>query len=747
MEFSNTLYTLGLLLVILFICTSLDDFIWDLLSVVRRIRLRNRNIDITALDNKPPKLLALIIAAWNEDNVLEDVIENIIVSQQYPRSMYHIFLGVYPNDPKTIRVAQELDKKYPNVHCVINEKPGPTSKAQNINYVIREIRAFEEKMKWTFAMFTIHDSEDVVHPYEFKVTSHLMDENSALQFPVFPLIRKPTFRNYFQNITTNTYVDEFSENHLITMVGRHNSGAFVPSAGTGFSLSREVISLLGETVLPEDSLTEDYRLSLTLYERGINMRYVLERVKRVGPFGRFGYEYIATRSMFPNTFKTAVKQKTRWTLGITMQSFRLRDILKNDIPLVGRYSLYKDQKAKIGNLLAVLGYPVFIYFILSLFYPLAVIYPKYSLSWYLSLVVTVMMIERQLFRGISLYQVYGLRSALFGVFFPPLLPLRLIWGNIINFVSTVRAYLQFMGKSPRREKRRKHAEKMKREEYVERKEYIKENREVYLHEKTLIEKQMSIQSHPVPAASEMEKPSEPKFAWSKTDHTFLDKDTLQRFHRKLGDILLEKGYITPGPLMEYLSLDHPLMTLGAFLKERNIISDSQLMEAVSDVKGVRYILEESLPFYDLGKFSKDFDEETLRELKAFPLLYTGDAYLFVYCDLTPPDAQTLLRNATGKKMITALSSSGTIYKALDLIFSNQNITHEQNNDRTRISEAELTPEQILIVNNYAGRLQLSQEEVSKMMGLHPYLLNHSGQAAHMNILPEESVIEAEAVSL
>lgn len=93
-------------------------------------------------------------------------------------------------------------------------------------------------------------------------------------------MQKPSFKNFFSNLTSSTYADEFAENHFTTMVSRYNTGAFVPSAGTGFALSRETIDLFGEKdVLPNDSLTEDYRLSLTLYEMGINMFYVLEKVQ------------------------------------------------------------------------------------------------------------------------------------------------------------------------------------------------------------------------------------------------------------------------------------------------------------------------------------------------------------------------------------------------------------------------------------------------------------------------------------
>lgn len=70
-----------------------------------------------------------MIAAWHEDNVLERVIDNIIISQMYPRTMYHIFLGVYPNDAGTVKAARALEKNIINdtqrVEClsILNNQP------------------------------------------------------------------------------------------------------------------------------------------------------------------------------------------------------------------------------------------------------------------------------------------------------------------------------------------------------------------------------------------------------------------------------------------------------------------------------------------------------------------------------------------------------------------------------------------------------------------------------------------------
>lgn len=675
----------------MYILTGFDDFIWDMVTVFKRLYHKTPKLQMQTLDSKPPKLIALTVAAWHEENVLFDVIENIIISQQYPKSMYHIFLGVYPNDAPTIEVAKALEEKYDNVHCVINHLPGPTSKAQNINYVILKIKDFEKEKGWKFAALTIHDSEDLVHPYELKVTNYLIDDHPALQFPVFPLIKKPTVWNFFNNITSNTYADEFAENHFITMVGRHKSGAFVPSAGTGFSLSRSTIESLGEEVLPENSLTEDYRLSLTLYEKGVQMYYVLEKVQRYNDQDKFIWDYIATRSMFPNTFKTAVKQKTRWTLGITMQSYRMRDLLKSKISFVGRYSLYRDQKAKFGNLLSVVGYPVLFYFIISWFYPLTAIYPVYSFSWYLGLLVTLMMLERQFFRGIALYNIYGKRSVFFGCLYPPIVPFRIVWGNLINFVSTVRAYFQFFSITPFQSRRKKVLKKIQAEEMKAKEVIQKENKGILT-------------------------PQEKKFNWSKTEHSFLGKEILSGYHRKLGDILVEKGFLTPAEIKKHLKLKDKNTPLGKYILEKNIITEEELVEALASVKRVPFLRKESLQYYNFEGFASEFDKDFLYELQVLPLLKFTDGYVFAYSDSSLADAQNTINKKLNKKLHTVLATEDTIKEGLDLIWSQSKFAFKESQCNLESCKSITSPEQVIIIKNYAGLKNTDEKKLAEEIG-------------------------------
>jgi len=65
-----------------------------------------------------------------------------------------------------------------------------------------------------------------------------------------------------------------------------------------------------------------------------------------------------------------------------MQSAKFSEIFKrNKMGVAGRYSLYKDLKPKVSNLMVLPGYLVFIYFIVSLLTTVPVMYPQGSLAY------------------------------------------------------------------------------------------------------------------------------------------------------------------------------------------------------------------------------------------------------------------------------------------------------------------------------------------------------------------------------
>ncbi len=672
---NDILYIMGLILVVFYIAMGFDDFLWDIYSLTKRRKYNKSRFDFKTLREEPPKLLAVTIGAWNESEVIEDVIENLLASIQYPKSMYHLFVGVYPNDLETLTIVSELHKKYDNVHCVINPLNGPTSKAQNLNNVIAQIKQFETDNNLAFASITIHDAEDVVHPYELMVTNYLINTHSALQFPVFPLMQMPTFKTFFKTLTTGTYADEFAENHFITMVGRCATGAFVPSAGTGLALSRKVFDAFGtEEVFPDGSLTEDYRLSLTLHEKGLPMYYVLDSIPRVTKNNKIIYDYVATRSMFPDTFKKAVKQKTRWTLGITMQSVKFKEIFKkNGLSFVARYSIYRDLKAKVGNLLTFVGYPMLIYFLLSLFITLPTIYPMYSLSWYLCIIVTIMMIERQISRGIAIYNIYGFKMMFFSCLFPPLLPIKTVWGNIINFVATIKAYKQKILNN----KKNKQAKKQK----------------------------SSTKSKDI--------------KWAKTEHTFLAKDILKRYHRTYGDILIEIGIIDPERLQKALKNKPSDIHIGEYLLKQNLISEKEHLSVLATLKGIQSVNIGDFTYYDLYSFSTIFNYDLLKELMVLPIIFANDTYVIAYCEESPSNAQTILSQKLGINILSTLTTVNTVNTGLN-IYENLNGDELNTFNQTKAFELltnnKISYEQYILACNYALLKKQTIDDVLVTMG-------------------------------
>ncbi|NLC66463.1 MAG: phage adsorption protein NrfB [Clostridium sp.] len=655
-------YIIGLIFVLILILISIDDLIWDIFYTFKKNRAKKKGetIDAQKIDEIKPKMLAIIVAAYNEEAVLKDVIENLILSNQYPRSMYHIFLGVYPNDPGTMKVAKKLAEDFDNVHKIIHVLNGPSSKADNLNNVIENIYDFESENHIEFAAIVIHDSEDLVHPYELKFENYLLEKYPLIQIPVFPLQEMPKLSNVFKNIVSGTYADEFAENHYRLLVARTETEAFVPSAGTGFVIRRDVLKEFPDNkVFPVGSLTEDYKLSLQLKQMGYGVHYALENVSRLKADGSVVRDFISVRSMFPNTYKAAVKQKTRWIHGITMQTFKLKDIFKNkNLNFASKYSLYRDWKAKIGNLVLGPGYLIFTYFVISLFFNIPTMYPIFSFSWYLMLFLSIMMIQRQVLRFIAVKNVYGYKSAIISSVFPPLLPFRMVVGNTINFHATVIAWLMNI--------------------------YINKNKNKKIKKK-------------------------PK--WSKTDHEFLEERILARYRRSLGDTLLYKGLIDSKELDKALDLSKANNEkLGVTLNKLGLVSDVNIVKSVCEITQNPY-LEVCIGRF-LDEYKLKYKKIIMNELKAIPLFNTSKGMVVL---------ATLEVDETKVKdyfMVKDILFVYTTAANIDLVlnYPSTNCLGEQNLPKIEkyIEEGSITLEQGILALNYTKKDVLIESTLNSM---------------------------------
>jgi adsorption protein B len=232
-----------------------------------------------------------------------------------------------------------------------------------------------------------------------------------------------------------TYCDEFAENHTKDLMARQVFSPFIPSAGVGTAYNRWLIEFVGTSfarnMFSRRSLTEDYDIALRLAVGEAKLLYLYR------PFGA----NVATWAYFPQTFSTAVRQRTRWLIGICIQAWQNYGWVGNARL---RVTLYRDRKAVITNIINALAYVVLVYVLLyelaewglSNYGTLVPLVSKGTPLWYLVLTDTGLMLWRFAHRFMSVSRIYGRRAGLLSI---PRLPVS----NIVNFAATVRAFVQF----------------------------------------------------------------------------------------------------------------------------------------------------------------------------------------------------------------------------------------------------------------------------------------------------------------
>jgi bacteriophage N4 adsorption protein B len=389
-------------------------------------------LTIEQLREQPEKRIAIMVPCWHEAGILGPMLEFACTSLDY--NNYDIFVGVYPNDEETVREVKAAAKRSARVHPVINELPGPTTKAQNLNQMFAAVQ--REEAGNPYAIVVLHDVEDVIHPLSLRVYNHLMPRFDMVQLPVLPLERP------WYEWTSWTYVDEFAENHLKDMVMREAMGSFVPCAGVGCAFGREALAAVGDSeleVFPSRTITEDYQTALRLSLHGYSTILVHQRLGQRGHRYSTAASYVATRAYFPDRLSTAVRQKSRWVAGICLQAWQTLGWRGN---AATRYSLYRDRKGLFTNLFALCGYIVIApVLLLELWHDFdrRVAVPSVGNNhflWLLLDAVLFLTLWRLLQKAIFVSAVYGSVQGILAIFRQP-------WGAIINGLATVRALTLF----------------------------------------------------------------------------------------------------------------------------------------------------------------------------------------------------------------------------------------------------------------------------------------------------------------
>ncbi|EFL49762.1 General secretory system II protein E domain protein [Solidesulfovibrio fructosivorans JJ]] len=517
---------------VIFLLSGFDELFIDIVYMLRQayryliIRRKHPRLTEEQLLAPPEKPVAIMIPCWDESAVIRRMLDNTIRTLNY--SNYQIFVGTYPNDPKTQREVDLAREAYGNVNRIVCPKDGPTNKADCLNWVYAGIKHYEKEHGTTFEIFVMNDSEDLVHPLYLKLFNYLIPRKDMIQLPVFPLIPK------WWRFTPGHYADEFAENHARDMLVREILSKSVPSAGVGSGYSRRALEMLAEAnnnqLFNIDSLTEDYDFGLRMHKFGLRQVFVRQVLhRRVSRKSRFTGkpravtkpEFIVIREYFPRTFRAAVRQKSRWIMGIALQGWAS---LGWQGGFWTRYMLYRDRKALLTNQISMLAnciVPVVAaLWLYQLLFPDAYHYPPIveagTWPWYLLLANIFFFFWRAGMRMLYVWRVYGFWQGLLSV------P-RLIWGNTINFVATMRAlrlYARFLATG-----------------------------------KTI--------------------------AWDKTDHVYPSEAELVSYRRRLGDLLLDRRFVTVAQLDAALARQKETgQPLGQVLLDMGLTSQHELVQVL-----------------------------------------------------------------------------------------------------------------------------------------------------------------------
>lgn len=394
--------------------SGVDELFVDVCWLI--LRWRNRKPPPVVPHGEPERRIAIIVPAWHEDAVIQQMIEHNAAAIHYEN--YDFFVGVYPNDPKTLAAVEAAARRVSNVFWAMVPHDGPTSKGDCLNWIYQNILVHEQTHGVRYDALLMHDAEDIIHPEALRYVSHHLGTYGFVQVPVLAL------QTPIANITHGIYCDEFAETQTRDLPVRQALNAFLPSAGVGTGISRESLELLAfhyqNRVFEPDSLTEDYDMGMRLHECGCKQMFL--------PLARYDATFVATREYFPTEARTAVRQRTRWVTGIALQTWERYGWRGN---WMRRYWFWRDRKGLVGGPVGIFANLIFLYSLAS-----GLWHQTDSIAMQLAPYNLAMLAVRVASRMYCTARVYGMAMAY-------LVPVRILAGSWINGMASIRAMYRF----------------------------------------------------------------------------------------------------------------------------------------------------------------------------------------------------------------------------------------------------------------------------------------------------------------
>lgn len=401
---------------------GLDDLLVDVCYLALRLFRRRKRLTVATLPPAPPLRFALLVPAWDEAAVIGAMLRSAV--ERLRGAEYRIFVGCYPNDPATVSAVHLVGDQ--QVELVIGPRPGPTTKAENLNHLWRAVQA----SGWASDAVVIHDAEDVLHPDELRVLSALLASEDVVQLPVLPIVDNGS------PLLSGHYADEFAESHTKGLVVRSAIGAGLPLAGTGCAIRTAVLEQVaarrGGDAFDGRSLTEDYELGLNLAELGA--RGCFARVREDGSDA-----LVAVRAIFPCDLSAAVRQKARWVTGIALAGWDRTGWARHGA-IGDHWMRLRDRRAPLAMLVLAAAYGAMIAWAVAGGWHWLARTDAKPLSPMIAALLaanTILLGWRLLVRAAFTARAYGWREALVS-------PVRFLVGNAVDLLAAPRALIAYL---------------------------------------------------------------------------------------------------------------------------------------------------------------------------------------------------------------------------------------------------------------------------------------------------------------
>lgn len=286
------------------LASTLDDLF---LLLYRVIGPGRRMPELGPLPEKLPRI-AIFICCWQEAAVIRRMLDDNSRAIYY-KGDYRIYVGLYPNDLETIEEVQKAAARHSRIRLAVGERPGKSTKADNLNQVYQRMLADEASEGFRFDAVVVHDAEDQIDKDELRMVARALERYAMIQVPVKAL-PDPPLR------VRGIYCEDFAYNHIVELPARAALGGFVPSAGVGTAYRRDVLDRMAERgggrLFESGSLTEDYESGLLVHRLGYRQLFLPLAWGPSPP----------TAEHFPAQFWRAVTQRSRWIRGIALQSWK-----------------------------------------------------------------------------------------------------------------------------------------------------------------------------------------------------------------------------------------------------------------------------------------------------------------------------------------------------------------------------------------------------------------------------------------